>query len=184
MYHQIKFLHFLKNVVCDLDCRRYWSQDNAEPCKTALSCGMLSILTDSSTLDCCEHPDLLLFKLEWHSHREYGMLPFQLLWCYQNGSLLSRSEMTKERTSFLNVFQFYQASELLPSWTAIWKTRFALCSSQLVAPECFDVNRRLSRLKRSHCQILHFQFGTEVRKDSRKSLFRTEFIACPAYSLH
>lgn len=148
MCHHIKFFHFLKNVGCDLDCRWYWSQDNTEPCKTARWCGMLLLLTDSSTLDCCQRPDLLLLW-EWHSCKEYWMLPFQLLWCYRNGSLLSWSEMAKERTCFLNVFQFYQASELVPLWTSIGKTRFALDSRELIAPKCFDVNRWLSRLKRS-----------------------------------
>lgn len=140
---------------------------------------MLSIPPDSSMLHCSQHPNLLLLG-ESHGHKEYGMLPFQLLWCYQNGSFLSRSEMTKERTSFLNVFWFYEASELLPSWTSIWKTSFALDSSELVAPKCFDANRQLSRLKPS--PLSDFTFSIRHR-DSRKSPFRTEFIACPGYSL-
>lgn len=44
-------------------------------------------------------------------------------------------------------FSFIRCQELLPSWTSVSKTRFALDSSDLVAPKCFDVNRQLLRLK-------------------------------------
>lgn len=49
-------------------------------------------------------------------------------------------KLLKER-SFLKYLLVYQASQLLPSWTSVWATRFALDSGELIARKCFDVNR-------------------------------------------